>query len=522
MFLSSFKSISEYKSPLSVVLGVVFRSRENQYKKRCEAERQREEALEAAAEAQKKDQRQQQMIDFLRKQNDDLKTENQQLRQNVNLPADPRLPQHHFGPRMISLSVNLARTVGLRAAARVLRLFNDWLGVELKVPKWHTIRTWLLRIGLSQLADDKTFERADDWIWLVDHSNQIGQEKVFVVLAVRASRLPEPGQALRHEDVVVLCVEPGTEWKCEDVARVYLDLEKRFGTPRGVLSDGAVELQDAAQSLENKGGICSSVFRDLKHVAANIFKSVVGKDDRFQEFTASLGQTRSQIQQTELAHLTPPSKKPKARFMNIGANLRWAELASWGLKNANAKLRDGVTDERMEKKLGWLRGFESELAEWTECQRIISTAVKFGAEHGISIGATEILRKKIGELRPGEAPQRVFDRMLVFSKQMESKLKPGERLPISTEILESTFGLYKSLEGQHSKGGFTSLLAAFPGLLRPATPESTAVALRKVSNKDVKAWTERKLGRTQTSRKCAAYAEHRKATRCATTDQTST
>ena len=34
-------------------------------------------------------------------------------------------------------------------------------------------------------------------------------------------------------------------------------------------------------------------------------------------------------------------------------------------------------------------------------------------------------------------------------------------MPLSTEILESSFGLYKQLERQHSKGGFTTLLAAF-------------------------------------------------------------
>jgi hypothetical protein len=37
---------------------------------------------------------------------------------------------------------------------------------------------------------------------------------------------------------------------------------------------------------------------------------------------------------------------------------------------------------------------------------------------------------------------------------------------MSTEILESTFALYKQLERQHSKGGFTSLLAGFGALLK--------------------------------------------------------
>ena len=43
-----------------------------------------------------------------------------------------------------------------------------------------------------------------------------------------------------------------------------------------------------------------------------------------------------------------------------------------------------------------------------------------------------------------------------FVHDAEQQLRDGERLPMSTEILESTFGLYKQLERQHSKSGFTS------------------------------------------------------------------
>ncbi|MFM7869900.1 MAG: hypothetical protein ACKPHU_37255, partial [Planctomycetaceae bacterium] len=54
----------------------------------------------------------------------------------------------------------------------------------------------------------------------------------------------------------------------------------------------------------------------------------------------------------------------------------------------------------------------------------------------------------------------------------ESQLTPGMRVPLSTEILESLFGLYKQLEGQHSKGGFTSLLPAIAALSQVATEDA--------------------------------------------------
>ena len=87
---------------------------------------------------------------------------------------------------------------------------------------------------------------------------------------------------------------------------------------------------------------------------------------------------------------------------------------------------------------------------------------------------------------------------------------------MSTEILESVFGLYKQLERQHSKSGFTSLLACLPALLKPTTPEGVRDAFGRVSAKDVKTWVKKHFGSTVTSRRNAAYAEHKAALKSAT------
>ena len=89
---------------------------------------------------------------------------------------------------------------------------------------------------------------------------------------------------------------------------------------------------------------------------------------------------------------------------------------------------------------------------------------------------------------------------------------------MSTEILESTFALYKQLEQQHSKGGFTSLLAGFGALLKPATDASVRRAFSTVSVKDVFHWTRTNLGATLTTKRLTMYNEFRGATKmCAAT-----
>lgn len=120
---------------------------------------------------------------------------------------------------MIALAINIACAVGLRAAENVIKAFFDWLKIKTPIPDWTSIRMWLCRYGVGLL--EEPIERADDWILMADHSNQIGTDKVLVILGIRDSHMPPSGQALRYEDMRVMAVVPGTNWQREDVAKQY-------------------------------------------------------------------------------------------------------------------------------------------------------------------------------------------------------------------------------------------------------------------------------------------------------------
>jgi hypothetical protein len=455
--------------------------------------------LEAEAQRERNANRQ------LREEARRVESESRSRVESPRLPDDPPLAAHCYGPKMMSLCVNVARRVGLRATEAVLRIVFEWLGISAAVPDWTTIRTWMQRLGVA--AIEEPLERADDWVWLADHSNQIGPEKVLVVLGVRASQLPPPGTPLRHEDVHVLAVRPGTTWKIEDMAAVYESLAERHGAPRAVLSDGAVELRDGAEVLK-KSRPDAIVLGDFKHRAANVLKSIVGGDPRFAEFQTHVGRTRSAIQQSELAHLVPPAMRPKARFMNLAATLHWATTMLWLLDTPDAKGRVSITAERLEDKLGWLRPFAADIARWMACQRVVSTGVTFVNEQGLSRGAADRFRELVADSSSSHAAScDVAARLTTFLREAELLLAEGERLPLSTEILESSFALYKQLERQHSKSGFTSLIATFASLLRPATPATIRSALERVKVKDVRAWLQKNLAKTLTAKRLTTYRE---------------
>jgi hypothetical protein len=371
---------------------------------------------------------------------------------------------------------------------------------DLRLPSHETIRMWMRRVGLARL---RSVEQKDGGTWLVDHTNQIGPEKVLCVLRVWS--WPQ-GRALRHDDVEVLAVLPGTRWKRDDVLAAYRDIATRFGVPDSIVSDGAVELREPVEMLEIAGKTPRG-FRDMKHFLANLFERVLNGDPDFASFSQRLGQSRSSLQQTELAHFTPPSFKPKARFMNIGPNLRWALGALWHMDHPESACRQTATTERFEEKLGWLRGYRAAITRWQNCQAVISTTLTLLNRRGLCRGVTQACRRRIERLAVCEASRQLADATLAQLQADEARLKLGERLPLSTEILESSFARYKQLEQQHSRSGFTGLLLAYPVLLRPTTATEVTASFGAVKVADVRAWTRTHLADTLTARKQRLYRE---------------
>jgi hypothetical protein len=505
-----FNSLGQYSSSLYEIARGVLRSRQNQASK---AERLAEELESSETERLRVTQDLQSRGDELERTRQQLysaQRELQELGDNpITLPTDPPVLHHCYGPKMISLCLTLAKKLGFRPTEAALNVVLRWFGITSQVPSWESIRGWACRVGVAELQS--TVPPADDWIWMADHSNQIGQEKVLKVIGIRASDLPPPGETLRVESMRVLAVVPGTEWKREDVRREYKKLAERIGSPRYLLTDGAVELFESADTLGKPGKEVVHL-RDMKHFAANALERHIGKSERFKDYLSRLGRTRSSVQQTELGHFVPPPVKPKARFMNLASVLRWGEMVSFHLTHYHSEARKDIAADRMNDKLGWVRGFREDLACWRRCQDVMSASLSFINRSGLSQGTSKAFEAMLEELRTEESQNcetsdSLARELIAFVDDSEALLKEGERAWLSTEPLESSFGLFKRLEGQHSKGGFTSLVAAMPIMLTDCTVEFVRKSLLEVSTKQMKAWVTENLGTTLTAKRSTAYRE---------------
>jgi len=125
---------------------------------------------------------------------------------------------------------------------------------------------------------------------------------------------------------------------------------------------------------------------------------------------------------------------------------------------------------------------------WNQCQEVIDRSMSVINLHGLDAKTKELVEQSLNEHNPNWQNEdcsatRIAVQLIDWIKQSSGKLKAAERAWLLTEILESLFGKYKQLERQHSKGGFTRLIAAIPTLCIQATREIVRQAFRAVDTK---------------------------------------
>jgi hypothetical protein len=405
------------------------------------------------------------------------------------------------------VSLVLDEGASLRCAAGVLDLFDPPTNPGEASPVWFTGRLWLLRIGLAALRRPKVI--AEDWVWMVDHSIQIGQCKCLVILGIRLSDFTV-ARPLCHQDMELIDLVPMKNATKQTVAVCLEEAVSKTGVPRAILSDQGADLHGATEFFRQEHPETDELY-DIKHKAACLLKARLAKDPRWKQFATLCGQTKFATQQTQLACLVPPSQRSKARLMNLGELMKWGRRTLALLDNPSRLQGLGLSMEQVHSKLSWLREFREALAEWSAYQDVIEGALDFVRCRGFYRGAGQDLAAAVpipscdsaGELR---------QQLIAFVTAESSKARIGEVLPGTTEVLESCFGKLKALEDGQSKSGFTGLVLSLGAMVSTRTAETIHQALERCRVRDVLKWCTETLGVTVQSQRRQAYGKHKCAT----------
>ena len=405
--------------------------------------------------------------------------------------------KHQYPVGVISLFIELvlSAAVSQRGSAAVLKLIAGLLPSLPRLPCANTGRLWLLRLGLYELIREKT--HADDWVWIMDHTVQLGPWKCLLIVGLRLSAWDRT-RPLEHRDLTLLNLTPMRHSTGEAVAEQLVSTVKQTGVPRAVLSDEGAELISGTQQFRTQLPAASQLphVHDIKHKVATLLKKELHTDETWSAFVTQSNRTKLQVTLTDLAFLTPPSLKNKARYMNLDTLVNWGGRALAFLDQPRDFPERSLDRAKLEQKLGWLREYRQPLADWEELLRVGGAAETYIRRHGYHSAAAQELADVLSPLARRAASLRLKAGLHAFLTQQTQDLPAGERLLGSSEVLESLLGKYKRIQGTHSKGGMTGALLNIGATLLDKTPTMIQQALAAVPVQQVTDWLRATLGMT--------------------------
>lgn len=391
----------------------------------------------------------------------------------------------------------------MRAVPRVFEILYRELHAATVIPAASSVRWWLQRLGLYALREPLL--NTGNWVFLIDHSVQIGTVKACVILGVRMSAVPYPQRALRFEDMHVIAVIPVEQSTGEVVAAQLKQASLRTGIPRQIVSDGGSDVKKGA-SLFAADHPQTAVTYDAAHHGAIVLKRLLEKDTHWSPFIVRLSQVKGCIRQTVDAFLVSPSLRPKARYMNLGPLLKWSRRILVLLdQDTNEETRTRAS-ERAAVRYGWLHEYRESIETWSRWEATTNASVSHVRTRGLSTESESDLREHLLKLPPELYDATLAEELITFVRESSSTALPGERLVGSTEILESLFGKWKALERQESQSGITELIVSLGSLLGTWTRSRIQAALEATPVKHVVSWCQDNLPPSVQSQRQQALA----------------
>ncbi len=412
----------------------------------------------------------------------------------------------HFSFGVIALYVDfvVGAAVSLRGASAILAILQQSFTEVSDAPSANAGQMWLLRLGLYELTRPK--EKATDWMWIVDHTIQIGTTKCLLIVGCRLAVWQAQQRPLTHQDLQMLALEPVEESNGAIVDQQLETLAEEIGFPREIVSDHGSDLKRGIADFCQRHPEIANVY-DIKHKTALVVKHELEADLQWLDFVGEIGRVRVRLQQTPLAHLSPPSFTSKARYMNLEEMVAWGQRVLVYLDNPRPVDDAKVPRQELHEKLGWLKKYRLSLAAWSETMAVVSATLTYVRKRGYHATANEELAKKLPQVQ-SSLGQRVAAALLAFVATESAQAREGEALQGSSEVLESLIGKGKRLEGQQSKSGFTKMLLAIAAVVVKPSKDYLAAAFEQVKVHHVIDWCKEKLGTSLQAKRRRAFATY--------------
>ncbi len=407
--------------------------------------------------------------------------------------------------------------------------------------------------------------------WILDHSIELGSEKLLVVIAIPVDRMMKKKNfAPDFEDAKLLDLDVCTRSNGEIAGAKMEELADKFGNPAQILIDGGSDLvKGTGLFLEDKPDIVHTY--DIPHKLAVLVKKELNDDDVWNEFVEASTMTAKMVRQTDFVFAAPPGLRSKARYMNAELLIIWANKilrylkegdfsllsnsyildksilqrhsGELGIEGAQAiaplfgrlfvgkdnfisGLRHSIGEEAFkacgdkivrysvdrsldfEMKFDWVNEFKSELPEFTQIMGIVETAKQEVRQNGLHTQTADNFDDRFQPNIHLTSRALSFKEKVVEALREESaKIPNGSSLLGSSEIIESIIGKYKTISSKRPIKTLGEAILSIPLSLSRITPNVIKQALESTSYKSVENWSEKKFGQSVLSKRITAFGK---------------
>lgn len=395
---------------------------------------------------------------------------------------------------LISIKCFLDSSAGFRCLSSIFQTLRGWVS-WLGSPSFTTIRQWLLKIGLHNLSRPKYSPHG--WFFIIDTSIQMGPQKCVVVLGVKKIDINQNFCPTLNE-VELLVLKPLSNCPGEVVNDILEEAVVVTGAaPLSVISDEGSENKKGVRLFCHNHPETIHLF-DISHQINTLLKKELANNDIWAAFRTNLNSSMQHLKLSSVAYLAPPRQRVKDRMHSAFSLVEWGVRAQRFINSEEANaLSPG---ER--SKIDWLENYQFALPGYICFRDLCKEALALIHEQGYYLGVTNDYIKRTEDLCRTDATNLSFrSKILEILQLAEKKISHGIHYLGSSEVIESLFGKFKALEGDHASSGLTSLVLALPALTGRLDESTIKDALETTSVTDIEKWIKDNMGQTYLSKR---------------------
>ena len=348
-----------------------------------------------------------------------------------------------------------------------------------RIPSMETVRGWVAKAGLAELRHKgKSMDKS--FAIVMDESISAGGYKLLLELGIPSEN---EGHAVKHSDVTVLDMSVGKSFSSMDINDMIDRTVANIGNaPQYVLSDGGTNL------VKGIGESGLPLHRDIGHMLAAFLKKVYGGEPDFKELAAAVGRTKHWTLDGDLAPLKAPNQRAIARYMNV---YDWIE---WSVKVLEVH---HTLTEKERFHLGFVPRHASLVEELSGMCRMLKSIMAIVKTRGLSFKTARECKRVMAKELSTNGVRRVAELTDMITRYInhECRLLKSEKEShnISSDIIESVFGLHKGKRSMNKMHGITSMALTIPLFSYKADRKAwNKINLRQLYSdttiNDVRAW----------------------------------